>query len=114
MNVEEKTYAMSAPVGDRTVVERIGRLAGRHGYEVRLAHRKTFEERREWPLTLFAYTSNRADGRGRTGSQAYSFPAKIINCRSCTGRGSHEGTGTCKWCRGTGRRFAKRGSAPQP
>lgn len=110
MNVEEKTYAVAAPVGDRTVIGRIGRLATRHGYEMRFEHRKTFAERREWPLTIFAYTSNRADGMGRSGSQAYSFPARQVPCLSCSGRGSHEGTGTCKWCRGTGRRFAKRGS----
>ena len=109
-------FSKAAPFGEPSV-EEVQALARRHGYEIKPEGvRRSFEEKRAWPLTIRAYTSRDRGGRGRTGSSVHGFPARRIPCTRCHGRGyehvtiaSYGGLGaslqigpTCHPCKGTG------------
>jgi hypothetical protein len=99
-------FSMRYRLGEPLLVD-IARLAGRHGCAVH----SVIGCRRgsEWPWTVFAYTSKRRDGFGRSGSSIQAWHARPIICSRCrgTGRLYRDGVTTkaCseKGCRGTGR-----------
>lgn len=106
LEVEGRVFSVGARLGEPDPTK-LARLAQRHGYEIRTdgQPRRSLPERVAWPLTARAYTSFRADGRGRSGSSLWSYPAKTIPCARCGGEGERQYTGaTCGYCRGTGRR----------
>src|SRR5262245_32392886 len=98
-----KTLAVASALGDPGF-EKVSRIAQRFGYAVKSdGHRRSPQEREEWPLTVRAYTSFRRDGRGRSGSSLWSYPAKALPCGRCRGRGYTGGDrlSACKTCNGS-------------
>lgn len=84
LEISGDVFSIPAPLGDRTVQRQSAELAARHGFELKPdGFRRSFEEKRAWPLTARSYTSPRRDGRGRSGSAIYSFPAKAIPSWTC-------------------------------
>src|SRR5215469_17263004 len=82
-------HSVRAALGDGVVKDRVFTVAQRFGLELKPdGHRRSFEERRAWPLTVTAYTSFDRRGRGRSGSSLYSYPARRLPCGRCAGRGS--------------------------
>lgn len=102
IEVNGRVHSKPSRLGDRDVVHGVEKFAEKCGYEIMVAgHRKSFAERAIWPLTLRAYTSPNREGRGRAGSQMYSYPARYVRCKCYSGRGVHSMT-KCKRCKGTG------------
>lgn len=103
--VHYRTLSVASALGDPGF-ERASKVAARFGYALKSdGHRRSRQDREEWPLTIRVYTSFRRDGRGRSGSSLWTYPAKRLACGRCQGRGRARGTETpCKTCSGSGMR----------